>query len=1407
MAKYRSFSTNIIVIILICTTLQLNAQNSNMVANFSGIFNVSPTGAATYSIPIEMPPGISAMQPNLSIVYNSQSGNGLLGMGFDLGGLSQITRTPKNMYYDNEISIVDFNKPQPACNATFSLDGNRLSQVNQHRYKTTIETFSDIVFDNSHWTVHTKDGKRLEYSFTTDVEAMPIAWRLNKITDVNGNSLVYNYGKQNGESWLDSINYTNNSILGLQGTNTVLLIYEDRYDYTNEIYPGFIPNSLVSGGLKQSKRLKQINVLQNNIIQRSYTFSYDNGGLCSRLVQIEVTSNGKAMLPIRFFWGVKDNYKIVSIDTVLNKALEKKQLMTADFNGDNLSDVLLLSKSQDSKHWQQAQLYMTIKNAEGIVSFHAKQTIDLSSAKYGAFTMDVNNDLKEDLVIHNMDNGDMSWYSYNSIIQSFQMNPIPDNFKAQLGTGSFKYLVADFNADGRSDLLTQIEEEKKITEDRSYVTSGHVDCFFNGCKYETAKGAIFPDKNINIYTDNTVSNNFQQHNGNGLLGIVPIDFNGDGRSDLLYNSLTLMATSDCRKDKEPISVNEMKNNPAKICGNRKNASDWTFPVLTSFYNLQIKNVSTTGINLNDEENVLYNINDIERYWGSKELDFGDFNGDGKTDIVLWEAEKIFYSNGINYANIKHIEGIKPTKHTFFYHTVSTSYTTSDYYDSLQICEARGATYREENIVIDFNGDGKADILRLMHYYENYVPQENVSCPVNRVYSRYKHTTLQVRYAKNTGNFTEPEIIGTLFMPDSSNMAFGDFNGDGKIDILNFNHQILLSGNDNLYKVLTINDGFNITVAIQYQAINENKTIYKPYTDAIYPLSDVTMPFKVVSQTNTMSYDKIFNNEIHYAYEGLKIHKFGKGLLGFMKFISTNPKDKMVTQVEFELDKKYFVLNPKQTSIIKNGVLINRETVVNEIQELGIQQQHYMPFISQKTSENFIKNIKTEEYYTYDAVFNPISINTKIYDILNLNMPAYLGYQNQINTYTSKGNYSNIPNKILSTTTEKQMVNAFNDWNKQFFEYDNQGNLFRNYTLIDAVNKIYNIDLYYYDKTGYVDSMQNVVSTLYAYGPVFYNKELKSEQLLQTNCSGDFLPSKGVYVVGEKKYISYVSQAAADDSASLDITNNAQNYINATAICKPIYYNEQMISRTYIKNDCKPKYKGSEVSYEISARTIKAFSQQELQKQMMYTFDQYGQDYANEKGSCNQLYYSQAMDSTFNKFCSGDSTGRSVAFHIPRGIDSSIVSQQEADSLARYKLIIQGERHADEKGICLLTYKNTIQDSVLYNAQCDSNKSKPRPFIYTVIANQYRDTLSQKYVDSLARDEIKRQGQDTANTYGVCVQLITYFINEAQIQKNTCVDDNERIRSGVDHDNHPILNINKACKDIKESVTDTKILDY
>jgi len=59
-----------------------------------GSSDVSSDGEAHYSLPLWVPPGRAGMQPSLALEYRSRGGNGPLGVGWALTGLSQITRCP-----------------------------------------------------------------------------------------------------------------------------------------------------------------------------------------------------------------------------------------------------------------------------------------------------------------------------------------------------------------------------------------------------------------------------------------------------------------------------------------------------------------------------------------------------------------------------------------------------------------------------------------------------------------------------------------------------------------------------------------------------------------------------------------------------------------------------------------------------------------------------------------------------------------------------------------------------------------------------------------------------------------------------------------------------------------------------------------------------------------------------------------------------------------------------------------------------------------------------------------------------------------------------------------------------------------------------------------------------------------
>jgi len=289
------------------------AQAATAPGAISGSFGVSESGAATYSIPIAVPPGTGGIEPKLSLAYNSQGGNGLLGMGWSLGGLSVIHRCPKTVAQDGVLGGVNYD-----ANDRFCLDGQRLVAINgtygadATEYRTEMESFSRIVSYGSqgsgpaYWKVWTKSGQIIEFGNTDDsrIEAQgkteAMLWSLNKLSDTVGNYFTVRYieDNANGQFYADRIDYTGNDSVGLVPYNSVRFVYEARPDVMSSYQAGSLSRDTV--------RLKNVRTFVGDSTQvRDYQLSYGISAATNRtrLTSLAVCDSGAACLPTtNFAW-------------------------------------------------------------------------------------------------------------------------------------------------------------------------------------------------------------------------------------------------------------------------------------------------------------------------------------------------------------------------------------------------------------------------------------------------------------------------------------------------------------------------------------------------------------------------------------------------------------------------------------------------------------------------------------------------------------------------------------------------------------------------------------------------------------------------------------------------------------------------------------------------------------------------------------------------------------------------------------------------------------------------------------------------------------------------------------------------------------------------------------------------
>lgn len=287
------------------------------------------SGAATYSIPIFSSPGTNGMQPAVSVNYNSQASAGIAGYGWNITGLSMISRSGKNMYHNGSVQPVKYNTED-----AFVLDGMWLNPISGSNgadetiYAGESETFANIISktsgsaNNPDWfQVIAKDGTIMEYGHTADSRIKTndglnvMFWRLNRTIDINGNYIDYVYDNSERDSRITTIKYTGNDNTGLHPSAFINFKYAIKTDQ-NTVYD--------AGGSMSSKfLLNEITVIaDNDKTVKSYLFNYGFDNINSLLKEvIEKGTHGTALNSTIFLYGEKPQNIVSSSSGVLTGTL------------------------------------------------------------------------------------------------------------------------------------------------------------------------------------------------------------------------------------------------------------------------------------------------------------------------------------------------------------------------------------------------------------------------------------------------------------------------------------------------------------------------------------------------------------------------------------------------------------------------------------------------------------------------------------------------------------------------------------------------------------------------------------------------------------------------------------------------------------------------------------------------------------------------------------------------------------------------------------------------------------------------------------------------------------------------------------------------------------------------------
>ncbi|WP_213609526.1 FG-GAP-like repeat-containing protein [Pseudoalteromonas sp.] len=852
-----------------------HAINTNdYVGTIAAESSVTPSGEFTYNIPITLGEATGGLKPSVSLSYSSTPRNGHVGVGFNIGGLSAITRCEKNMETDGVASSVNLDKDDMFC-----LDSQRLILktgqtygANNTEYRTRQNNGQKIVAHTTNtttgpyaFTVYDTQGNKYTYGkYSSSQDALikatngrGFAWALKRVEDASGNYYSYNYGSVSGslEYYPLSIKYSG---YGATTRNEVRFNWQTRADTSRVTY-------LKGNKITLTKRLQNVeSYYSGNLIRRyNLTYGYIGTGVTeSVLQQVQACSNdNKCLSPTIFNWTNRGGVKLgrdIGTDYSRNSRYKAHQFL--DFNGDGLTDIAYVRNDRGSST---DYLYLIPNTGSGFGTEKRFNNLASKSFRKTWKVIDYDKDGKDDILY--MPSGSSYWRVLkHTSAMNFSFTDLTAISKPS-NDNNTRFM--DIDADGYPELLHFV---------------GNKLSYQKGTKTGLASGAAKAIKfNLSAPADSSATMLAYDKEDNTFQAM---DFNGDGRADFLakVQLSTYIEEPPCRNRFDcdvnprsaPLASNQQISQSSLTTENQieelhnngdLNANDALIPLNSSQLN-PVNMLASVEIpqqaTLNDAQSIegLVTTQRVSRttYWkvliskgndtfdefltvgstaGIKDIQVAELNGDGLADILYRD------NNNKWYARINNGNGFNSAIYLFTYDKPSLK-------------------------TVDINGDGVQEI-----YRENY--------------GDYFHFY-------NGSGFTSRKLTDNR--SDYNFSTYMDVTGDGTPDKLVFSGRMGLYQNSDAAATLitSVTDGFGAKTHVTYSTLN-NRNVYVPHNDARSKNWGSGRVTDVKSGARVVSLLRKGGDQITYKYHGAKA-QVGRGMLGFrqIEIESKNTGTKVVT---------------------------------------------------------------------------------------------------------------------------------------------------------------------------------------------------------------------------------------------------------------------------------------------------------------------------------------------------------------------------------------------------------------------------------------------------------------------------------------------------------------------------------